>query len=313
MEITKIEEGDLAAHTPFTFRRESSWITDRYGYRKRDKGRTKHEVVIIGDSNTVGCGSTQRDMLSEVLEERLKVSVYPYAPAGLNTFLKDDRFMDLPPEIVILASVERLIPGLSPLKSSSKILSSRMKNHTKDFSYLLRDLLIENRTTQSIGIVLDRLRKGVMLHYFRASLRRMISPGPQGISSKWVSSRYGPIFFLQGAMANKDVSNEQFDKAIHILKIYDEMLKRKGIRFIFLAIPEKENIYHEYLRTKRPVFLEGLVCELKRMKIETVDTQKAFEEAFQREVLLYNTDDTHWNANAVRITADLLEELIKKK
>jgi hypothetical protein len=47
--------------------------------------------------------------------------------------------------------------------------------------------------------------------------------------------------------------------------------------------------------------------------IETVDTQKAFEGAFQKGVLLYHTNDTHWNENAVKIAADLVKELIERK
>ena len=80
MEITKIEEGDLAHHTRFAIKKKVKWMTDRYGYRKQNTDRKKHEVVIIGDSNIAGSGLTQEEILSEVLEEQLKDSVYPYAP-----------------------------------------------------------------------------------------------------------------------------------------------------------------------------------------------------------------------------------------
>ena len=67
-------------------------------------------------------------------------------------------------------------------------------------------------------------------------------------------------------------------------------------------------------KPKRPVFLEQLISELKEHGIETIDTQKAFEEAFQKnQVLLYHTDDTHWNGNAVRIAADLLTKVIEER
>ena len=98
-----------------------------------------------------------------------------------------------------------------------------------------------------------------------------------------------------------------------MIKAYDELLRSKGIRFIFLPIPEKENIYHEALQTKRPVFLEQLISALKNLGIETVDTQSAFEDAFQKGALLYHTNDTHWNRNAVEIAADLIQDMIGKK
>jgi hypothetical protein len=121
------------------------------------------------------------------------------------------------------------------------------------------------------------------------------------------------VFFLQGASANQDVPKDQFDKAVEVIKTYDEFLRSKGIRFIFLPIPEKENIYYEALQTQRPVFLEQLISTLRNLGIETVDTQTAFDDAFRKGVLLYHTNDTHWNENAVKITADLIKDLIEKK
>jgi hypothetical protein len=56
-----------------------------------------------------------------------------------------------------------------------------------------------------------------------------------------------------------------------------------------------------------------LVARLKELGVETVDTQEAFEKAFQKDsVLLYQPDDSHWNANGVRIAANLLRHLIEK-
>jgi alginate O-acetyltransferase complex protein AlgJ len=122
------------------------------------------------------------------------------------------------------------------------------------------------------------------------------------------------FFFLLGADANKEVPKEKLDRAIQIIKSYNNALKSRGIRFIFLPIPNKENIFFESLQTKRPVFLEKLISALKGHGIEAIDTQKAFEEAFQKnQILLYHTDDTHWNANAVKIAADLITRALERK
>ena len=67
IEITKIEEGDLAAHTRFAIKKKVRWMTDRYGYRKQNTDLQKHEIVIIGESNIAGSNLTQEDILSEVL------------------------------------------------------------------------------------------------------------------------------------------------------------------------------------------------------------------------------------------------------
>jgi alginate O-acetyltransferase complex protein AlgJ len=304
METTKIEEGDLAAHTRFAIKKKVRWMTDRYGYRKQDTDLQKHKMVIIGESNIAGSSLTQEEILSEVLEDQLKVSVYPYAPVGrINSFLKNKRFIENSPDIVIFARIERELldlPSLKPIRENK--LSSKFKKQIQ-----------KNRMIQSLTIQLDRVSKMIMLHHFRANLRRSIST-PKHFGSEHISSQYGPIFFVQGRSANEDVSKEKLDKAIQIIKSYNDAVKSRGIRFIFLPIPNKENIYFESLQTPRPVFLEQLISGLKSHGIETIDTQKAFEEAFQKnQVLLYHTDDTHWNGNAVRIAADLLTKVIEER
>jgi hypothetical protein len=304
MEITKIEEGDLAAHTRFAIKKKVRWMTDRYGFRKQNTNLQKHQIVIIGESNIAGVLLTQEEILSEVLEDQLKVSVYPYAPVGgINSFLKDERFIENSPDIVIFARIERELMNLDSLKRiKENKLSSKIKQQ-----------ILKNRMIQSLAIQLDRVSKMIMLHYFRASLRRSIST-PEHLGPEPISSQFGPIFFIQGRGANEDVSREKLDKAIQVIRSYNDAVKRRGIRFIFLPIPNKENIFYEHLETRRPVFLEQLISELKSYGIETIDTQKAFEEAFQKNrVLLYHTDDTHWNGNAVRIAADLLAKVIGKR
>ncbi len=301
IEICKIEEGDLVPHTKFAVKKKVRWVTDRYGYRKQNTDVRKHEVVIIGESNIAGICLSQEEILSEVLEGRLKVSVYPYAPVGgINSFLKDERFVKNSPVIVVFARVERELSDLDSLKPVRE---------WKWFSKLKR-LFQENQVIQSFALPLDRISKMAMLHYFRASLRRRLSPA-EPHAPMCLSSQFGPIFFIQGKSANEDVSKQKLDRAIQVIKSYDEALKRRGIRFIFLPIPNKETIFYRDLETARPVFLERLISELKRHGVETIDTQKAFEEAFQKDrILLYHTDDTHWNKNGVRLTADLLAKTI---
>jgi len=313
MEVTKMEEGDLAHHTKFAYKRKAKWITDRYGYRKQNSNRVKNEVVVIGDSNIAGSGLTQEDILSEVLERKLKVGVYPLSPGGIDTFLWEMRFRNDPPGIVIFASVERFIFYLPPFKISSNEVSTGFKQQIREMWYRFKNQMRQNWLIQCIGVNLDRIYKANMLQYMRASLRRIGSPHSEAIPSNSVSSKYGPVLFFQGADSNKDVPKDQFDKAVQVIKTYDQLVRSKGIHFIFLPIPEKENIYHEGLHTKKPVFLEQLISKLKNLGIETVDTQTAFDDAFQKGVLLYDTDGTHWNENAVKIAADLIKDLIEKK
>jgi hypothetical protein len=304
MEITKLETGgDLAHHTPFAIPKRVKWMTDRYGYRKKDAEGIKPQVVIIGDSNIAGHGLTQKEMLSEVLEDRLKVPVYPYAPVGsINTFLKDLRFKKDRPKIVIVSFIERDILNMPFPKLPQK------REDLLPF-YEWRDKTKQMRWVQYAGVLLDRLFKMNMLNYARARIRNAAV-----MDFHHFPSKFGPMFFVQGEVANKEVSNEDFHKAVKRIEAYDRVLKNKGIRFIFLPIPNKENIYHDCLPDpKRPVFLEELIQELKRRNIETVDTQRAFEDEYQNHsTLLYFLDDSHWNPKGVHLAADFTIKLIKR-
>jgi alginate O-acetyltransferase complex protein AlgJ len=210
MEITKIEEGDSAAHTRFAYKRKVTWITDRYGYRKQNTNREKHEIVIIGDSHTVGSGLTQEDILSEVLEKRLRAGVYPLAPASLSTLLKDSRFKRHPPDIVILERKEIRIPLLPPVKVSAKKTPTALERQLGEIEDRLENWICGNRFNQVAKVYLDRICKENMLFYLRASLRRLgASPSNNSISTK-----DGFVSFVQGAKVNEDVSKDQFDKDV---------------------------------------------------------------------------------------------------
>lgn len=304
MDITKIEtRGDLAPPSSHTIPRKVRWVTDRYGFRKKDAGEIKPQVVIVGDSNIAGGGLTQEEMLSEALEDQLKVPVYPYAPVGFNAFLKDLRFEKDPPRVVIVSVIERHIFDLPAPKI-------RKKKGGLLFFYEWMDKIRQMRGVQRAGVVMDRFCKMNMLQYARARI------GNKEIREVYRSpSKFGPMLFLRWEETNKEVPKAHLEKVVKTIEAYDRVLRKKGIRFIFLPIPNKENIYHEYLpNAGRPIFLEQLIQELKNKGIETVDTQKAFEDEVRKNsTLLYFPDDTHWNARGVRLAADRTVELIKKE
>lgn len=304
IDMTKIEKGgDLDPHAPSAVPKRVKWITDHYGFRKKDIEGLKPEVVVIGDSNIIGAGLSQEEMFSEILEDRLKVPVYPYASMGINTFLKDLRFRKDPPRIVIVSSIEMFILNLRFPKEFKK---------RKMFLafYEWRNHVTQIRWVQTAGVLFDRLFKMNMLHFIRSRV------GPQAARKRYpFTSPFGPIYFLLGEEANRPVSKDQLEKAVHTIEAYNQVLKKKGIRFIFLPIPNKENIYHDCLPDpRRPVFLEQLIQELKNRDIETVDTQKAFEDEYRKHsALLFFLHDTHWNARGVLLAAELTAQLIEKK
>lgn len=316
MKISMVETGDLGHHTEYAVKKNVEWETDRYGYRKKDTGINRYRVVIAGDSDIAGTGLTQKDMLSEVLERRLKVSVYPFTKID---FLHTKRFIETPPDIVILGVIERNIPNLRCSKTDAV--------DRKDFLGIKNRIGSFMSAHQRFAAALTRIGKNNMARYFVIRINDSIKRRFYRLrKQEWLPSEAvhstadKKILFVKETVDNmagdKDIPPEKIDRIVDTIACYAQICGERGSRFIFLPIPDKENIYYKYVPVKnitKPKFLERLISKLRGAGIEVIDTQKAFDDAFLRKnMLLYNTDDTHWNAAGVMVAADLVEKALQK-
>ena len=287
--LSTFERGDLGDFSKVPSHRKAFWETDSYGFRKKGNGTPHPDIVIIGDSNVAGSGLSQEETLSEVLQAKLHALVYPYSPANMNRFLNDTTFQNHLPKVVIVVSMERFIPEL-PIPEIWNGFKIQMKR-----KYL--EKMWRQKFYVDLFIFLDRLYKQNMYHYIKAR----IFPKTRGITYG------GGVYFFHGERETKDIPNQKFEGIVQTIEAEKQVMERRGIRFIFLPIPNKENILHEYLPSKKKRgFLKDLIRELKKKGIEVVDTQTLFDQAYGRGVSLYNDNETHWNAVAVQKVANLL-------
>ncbi len=339
MTLHKIEQGDTPHPKRLAVAKDVIWKTDRYGYRKEDKGMDKYDVVIIGDSQTAGSTLTQNDMLTEKLEKDLGLTTYPYAPSNILFYAQDERFQKNPPKIVVLASAEKLfmnIPDVEGVKSASFI-----------DQYL--SPLAANKWVINMAVIFDRLKKKYFVDYFRAMIWRLpedikhlmaISQGQQAKVAKSGDVNLGPVvvspqevregetnninlaldgsmvFSLQSDDAYIEVTDSELYWQVQKMLHYQKYFKSQGVRFIIMPIPNKENIYWEKVpRGKHPTTIPQFIEKAREVGLEVVDLQTPFEKFHQEnpEELLYNIDDTHWNARGAEMAASILAEEIKKK
>lgn len=299
--MRKSEEGDLGHHTPGAVKKNVLWVTDRYGYRNIERDTERYPIVVLGDSNTVGGGLTQKDTISEILRPKMNVPVYPLAPASMKSFFRHRALSANLPDVVILSRIEREIIDLKMPKASDR------KMQQKRFQFFINHVE-QNRTLQQTAIVLNRVSKLNMLNYFKASISRAGSPGP-----RFIEIHGKPYFFLDHSLINRNVSDEKLKNTVQTIQRYNDTFRSLGIRFIFLPIPNKENIYHAYLGQKEPDFLGRLLTELRISGIEVIDTEGTFRAAFREKgVELYQPDDTHWNRNGVELAAGLIADHLTK-
>ena len=292
MHLRMVEEGELAPHTAFAQKRLVEWRTDEYGYRNSD---TKHDVLLIGDSNITGAKLSQEETLAAVLENKLNKDVYSFAPATVNRFLATDRFIENPPELVIVSSIERRIPGLPAVGANG--IGSRVRNFTGN-------LINSSPVLTYLAVTADRISKLGLYHYTLANLDRATG------RREYIS--YDDEFFIEGEIANRDYSEEEINQSADVLEGYRNALAERGIRFLFLPIPNKENIYYQLLPSqKKPTFLPRLMARLDERGVAYVDTQHPFDSLYQQnQVSLYPADDAHWNDVAVKVAAQLVAKHI---
>jgi len=292
-EVKQIATGEIAPHSPYAVPKPEYWVTDKYGYRNRNINNSP-EVVLIGDSFVAGATLSQEQILSEALERRINQEVYSFAAATpdiLPKFLLNKRFQKAPPKTIVFCRSERWIYNSPPAeeKSAMDVLQAE-----------IGPLVNNNPALTNLVVTLDRIAKWPMYHYFRAKLDRLFKQPEFNL--------YGGELFLYGESVNTAVPEAEIKRIGNIIEEYSKVLKEKGIRFIFLPVPNKESIYYQLLPSqKKANFLPRLLANLEARGVEVINLQEPFINAYYHQKLaLYPKDDNHWNKNGVNIAANLL-------
>jgi alginate O-acetyltransferase complex protein AlgJ len=296
--VHQIVAGEIAPHSPYAVFKPEDWVTDKYGYRNRNV-KESPEVVLIGDSFVAGSGLTQDNILSEALERRINKEVYSYAPAHpgfLTTFLLDKRFKKAPPKTVVFSRAERWLLDLPAVNESS--LKEKLRAYIGTFTN-------KNPALAQLVVTFDRIEKWPMYRYFRAKLDRLFI-------QKEYNLHQGELF-LYGESVNKEVPEAEIQRLSNIIEEYANVVRARGMRFIFMPAPNKESIYYQLLPSQKQAnFLPRLLEELDGRGVEVVNLQQPFINSYYHQgILLFPKDDNHWNKNGVNIAADLLYDKIR--
>ncbi len=288
--IHKIEEGDLGYRTKYAVKKDVIWRTDEWGYRNNITF-LNYDIIIIGDSNIAGSTLSQNQTFANSLMEISNFSVYSYSPADITKYLSEKRFIDNPPKIIILASIERSIYDLPKINQPQNIKSN--KN-------LLFVEKIEDCFDQMLKLSFYRevLVKTTELFFHRDLI---------------VNDKTG-MLFIKAALDSRIRNLNNFNETISVIKEYNDYFSNKNIRFIFLPIPDKESIYSTQLPEEYKEYREynnylpKLITELKKENIEVIDIYASFTN--KNDSMFYHLDDTHWNYNAVKLTSNISLEII---
>ena len=301
--IERTELGDLAFRTRDAVPKKVAWKIDAHGYRNSSASGA-YDIVIVGDSNSAGTSLTQEDLLSVKISRALGLRTYLFAPASLNDFLIDSRFIGHShPKLVVFEQVERMLGALHPIYPLSKKCELSLGPVKIDLSGW-----VGNPTFNKLLVYLDRAYDPLSYQYVQSRLQDFWAPTEQ-------HEMHDGIYFFGGAAENKPRPNEDIRRIADILSGYRDALRRRGIEFLFVPIPNKETYFYDLFPDKsEPNLLKGLEIELKARNLAFVDTLAAFKEhrKLHAAEYPYHLDDTHWNARGVEIVAGLVEEWCRK-
>ena len=111
------------------------------------------------------------------------------------------------------------------------------------------------------------------------------------------------------------LSQDQTGQIARILESYKTVLQKGGTKFIFLPVPCKKTIYSDIApdQSQSDAFTQ-FIDALQEDGITTLNLEQAFLDARgqNEDLLLYQLDDSHWNYQAVKITAGLLAPVINQ-
>lgn len=291
--IQMTEQGDLGTRTEYAVSKPVNFQTDAYGFRFNGSGNEDFDIVIIGDSFTVGSALSQEDTLAVQLSEVVNRPIYPYAPSNIIRYFQDGRFSNQTPEFVILQQVERNLNKTFCPNNQVPEMQPASSPFTEELNWQIRfDLALRNP-------------------FYFYNYARAINNDKEIIVNPTSQMLFHDRSLIPPTAEISDIVQELLN--------CQEWLSTRGSELIFMPIPNKESIYfddipHEFRPEmsydERRTFLADLIIEANRAGITTVDLLTPYEQAREGGIIMYHLDDTHWNTIGVQIAVDELRQII---
>jgi len=300
--VRRVESGDLGHGSKYQeLKKNILWKTDRFGFRNDPEKSKDCRIVLVGDSNSVGTGTSQASILSEQLSDRLNAPVYNYSPMGIDAdFINNLEAMRIRPRMVIYETSGVGIPPFdSTFLNPNRGIRQIVKERTRDF--LNADSLMW------FEIALDRFWKREPLRCLQSRIDSAF-----GVLAMPVIVGDDNMLFLKESLTGEFLDNDIIQKNAETIAAISTSLKSLGIDFVFVPLPDKESIYRELLsrniqgELKNQDFFIKLKRELDQRGVKSVDLHSRFRADALAGKRLYFSDDKHWNTAGIEIASDLI-------
>ncbi|MFA6146782.1 MAG: hypothetical protein WC899_01050 [bacterium] len=313
--ITRNESGDLGRGSEYEIIKNNIlWKTDKYGFRNDSSQATEYQVVLVGDSNSVGLGTSQEFILSTQIGNRLNYKVFNYSPMAIDKyFIKNLNNMNIKPKTVIYRVIERKIPEIH---SDSLYNGNGFKDIIKDKLNMVKygiNKIFNFDTLLYIAMAVDRFNKKEPARYLESRIDSIY----RKLRISVIVGHDNELFYKGSLKINSATIDDSDIKKIAIeLKHINDSLLKLGIDFIFLPVPDKESVYYELLpeetknNFRNRYYLTKLHNELTLLGVRSIDVYSIFRSRFLAGERLYYSDDTHWNNAGIELASELISEEI---
>ncbi|MFH0770830.1 MAG: hypothetical protein V1926_05670 [Candidatus Peregrinibacteria bacterium] len=279
------------------------WTNDAYGFRNTTA--TQHDradIVVIGDSFMANAADSDETAFVTQLQSKRQSSVTAAVPLDMSRFLAEQRFLQAPPKIVIWGRVERNLSG-----DNGEI--QKLWSDTSCFSDPPSVLTQAKRIVKSgIGGFVEYARLSVVNRFSNQMIKLLVYriTGSPLDSEVWLHENPAQMLFLRkGAqLAERSADKRGYDQTVQAVAHARECLAKRGTTLMFLPIPDKEHIYSSFAGIVPPKEdpLQRMIDLTQKENIEVVSLLRPFLR--EKTHLLYWPDDTHWNAEGIRIAVE---------
>lgn len=288
-EISMHEKGDLMPHILQASAHATTWKTDRLGFRN-DSLVSDPDILLIGDSFLLGVSLDQSQTLSRTLATMLdpNTKIYSMASFTFNEYYSlQKRGLFSKPKMIIYVQVERDIP--QPFDSLSASIPKN-KPWVRAFK------------NSGMSVIADRLLRFYSIEAIKAPIK--------GHREDMQSPVDAHMYFLQGPQS-VICSKNHLEQTAKSLRSFKKYCDSQHIHFLYIPMPNKETVYYDLVPFQtQPHYLLQLDSLLCSQQIPAINTLRLYnEQRNQSPALLYQLNDTHWNANAVKLVA---AEIVKR-